>query len=213
MKKYGRLTALKHISTDKHRNEKWLFSCDCGETKVISLKHVKYGKTRSCGCIRRETAKKLRTSHGMEGTKIYNIWKAMKKRCNNHNDPSYENYGGRGIQVCDRWLDSFENFYEDMGERPEGKSLERVDNNKGYSKENCVWEVRRKQNINQRIRKDNNTGVKGVHKYKGSYIASARGDKGERVSKTFSINKYGEDEAFLLACAARKRFEEIFNYN
>lgn len=217
MEKYGRLTPIKFVSSDKHRNDKWLFACDCGNKKVISIKHVKYGKTRSCGCLRKEEAKKNNTSHGKEGTKIYNIWKAMKKRCNNPNDPSYCNYGGRGIKVCDKWEESFENFYEDMGDRPEGKSIERIDNNKGYCPENCVWETRRKQNINQRIRKDNSTGVKGVCKSKigeyVSYVAYARGEGGKRISKTFSVKKYGEDEAFLLACEARKHFEEIFNYN
>lgn len=87
--------------------------------------------------------------HGMSGTKIYWIWAAMIDRCRNENNPQYKDYGGRGIKVCESWYD-FRNFYSDMGERPEGKSLDRLNNNADYNKENCEWSVIRKQTNNRR---------------------------------------------------------------
>jgi len=90
--------------------------------------------------------------HGMKGTKIYGIWCAMRARCENPNVSAFKDYGGRGIKVCDRWK-RFENFYADMGERPPGKTLERTDNQLGYSPGNCVWADRSAQNRNRRDRK------------------------------------------------------------
>jgi len=99
--------------------------------------------------------------HGMSRTKTYKSWLSMRERCNNPNRENYKNYGGRGIIICDRWI-SFDNFIIDMGERPNGKTLDRINNNKGYSKENCRWATNVIQGRNQRIRKDNTSGVRGV---------------------------------------------------
>lgn len=90
-----------------------------------------------------------RHKHKMVGTRIYKSWSMMKNRCSNKNNPYYKNYGGRGIKVCDEWL-NFINFYADMGERPKGKSLDRIDNNKGYCKSNCKWATREEQMNNMR---------------------------------------------------------------
>lgn len=88
--------------------------------------------------------------HGMKKMPIYQLWQNMLNRCRNQNMEAFKNYGGRGITVCDRWL-SFENFYADMGDRPPGKSLDRLDNDKGYSPENCAWRTRKEQGLNTRV--------------------------------------------------------------
>ena len=99
------------------------------------------------------------TKHGQTGSNTYLSWRAMKKRCGNQNNPSYKYYGGRGIKVCDRWLNSFKNFYEDMGKKPSGKSLDRINNDGNYEPRNCRWATYKEQGRN---RKDN-----PCYKYKG----------------------------------------------
>lgn len=100
--------------------------------------------------------------HGMSHTLEYGIWKQMKYRCTVETNPGYPDYGGRGIKVCDRWLESFQNFYEDMGSKPEGMSLDRIDVNGDYCPENCRWADISTQNFNQGIRVNNKSGRTGV---------------------------------------------------
>lgn len=89
-------------------------------------------------------------THGMTKTKTFKSWESMKQRCNNPNSPDYHRYGGRGVHVCSRWNDSFENFHADMGVRPEGKTLDRIDNSKGYEPNNCRWATATEQQENRR---------------------------------------------------------------
>ena len=103
-----------------------------------------------------------REMHGMTGTSIYECWKSIKQRCLNNNCRHYINYGGRGITICDEGKDSFEKFYSDMGDVPDGKSIERIDNDIGYSKENCGWATQSEQLLNRRLSERNKTGVRGV---------------------------------------------------
>ena len=133
---FGRLTAV------------WRCSCSCGNTHDVLGSVLVKGLSRSCGCLRRDSTGPHKT-HGMKGTKIYGIWNSMKQRCGNPNVLSYKDYGGRGIKVCRRWQ-RFENFYADMGDRPEGKTLERRDNDADYGPENCYWAAKEVQVKNKR---------------------------------------------------------------
>lgn len=125
----------------------WMCVCNCGNTKIVRTNHLLDGSTKSCGCYRKEVNKK----HGKRNSLTYSVWSNIKQRCYNPNASGYENYGGRGIKVCSRWKNSFENFYYDMGKRPsKNHSIDRVNNNGDYSKENCRWATKKQQNRNSR---------------------------------------------------------------
>lgn len=145
---FGQLTANKYLG-----DSYWECQCSCGNTAVTTMYRMKTGNTTSCGCRKKSVLGISTTKHGKAGTRTHRIWKAMRSRCNNPNIPRYKDYGGRGITVCKRW-DKFENFLADMGEAPDGHSIDRINNNKGYSPSNCKWSTPTEQNRNQRVRKD-----------------------------------------------------------
>jgi hypothetical protein len=138
--KYNRLTVIKLVSLKGSDGPEWECLCDCGNTKVVSGHSLKRGQTKSCGCLFKEVRKTANITHGRTGTAEYRSWNAMQQRCTNINHESYKEYGGRGITICSEWLNSFAQFFDDMGEIPEkGMSLDRIDVNKGYYKDNCRW--------------------------------------------------------------------------
>jgi hypothetical protein len=145
--KFGKLTVLFHL---KERPIFCVCQCDCGsKPKKVHNKLLLSGDSQSCGCYRLEQATKANTTHGMTKKSVYRIWTSMMARCFNSGNSAYHDYGARGITVCERWL-KFENFYADMGERPEGKTLDRIDNDKSYSPNNCRWASVKEQSRNKR---------------------------------------------------------------
>lgn len=146
--RFGRLT-VRHQSPAKGQ-ARWVCRCDCGTEKIVPSERLRHGETRSCGCLHREVTKRNLTTHGLSKTPTYRIWAGMKKRCYKETFKDYKNYGGRGISVCAEWIDSFENFLRDMGERPAGMSIERKDTNGNYEPGNCIWADVVTQNRNRR---------------------------------------------------------------
>lgn len=169
---YGRLKVLSYSHTIKGRGTFWDCICDCGNKHLVNSARLRNGNTQSCGCLGKEKLE-LRNKHGLSGKKEYAVWASMLQRCNNPKDKKFSEYGGRGIQVLDGW-EKFENFYSDMGDCPDGLSLERIDVNGHYCKNNCKWETLSNQNFNQRLRKNNSTGRTGVDHIEKDNVWRAR---------------------------------------
>lgn len=147
--RFGFLTVTEEGERLNNRRS-WLCVCDCGATKLIVDTSLLRGVSRSCGHLRRDLLVAKLTTHGLTNTPGYTSWAEMMARCNNPESPSYKNYGSRGIKVCARWSD-VRAFMEDMGERPEGHSIERLDVNGEYTPENCIWATHKTQVRNRRV--------------------------------------------------------------
>ena len=175
-KTFERLTVIGRAENDSRGGSRWKCECNCGEIIIVHGSSLRKKLTKSCGCIRREVTIERNKTHGMRYSSEYNIWTMMVKRCNNSNYHQFENYGGRGIAVCESWKE-FENFYEDMGPRPSDlHSINRIDNDGNYEPSNCNWATATDQARNKR----NNT-IKSI-------------DDANDIRKLYKTGRYTQQE-------------------
>lgn len=150
--RFGRWVVVSR-APNKGMRTAWFCKCDCGTETSVFTSHLVSGRSVSCGCYKSEVTSQALKTHGLTDSDEHRIWCLMKSRCNNTANPSYPDYGGRGITVCDKWND-FVNFYSDMGPRPSKQhSIGRIENDKGYSPDNCRWETPKQQANNTRRNK------------------------------------------------------------
>lgn len=146
--KYNRLTIIEEAPRRRY-NQYFLCLCDCGVKKEIKFYDIKTGMTKSCGCLSKDVTTERNLKHSLSKHSAYHTWNGIVDRCRNPKNAMWRHYGGRGIDVCEEWLDVM-SFINDMGEKPKGMQIDRIDNNKGYYKENCRWVVSKENNRNKR---------------------------------------------------------------
>jgi hypothetical protein len=203
---FGLLTVLglHYIKQNKqHPSVFWLCQCACGGKISALAPRLKKGGTSSCGCV-----EKLST-RGCSNDKIYTIWQGIKSRCLCPSDDSYTTYGGAGITICEEWKQDFGAFLKDMGYPPcdgNAYSIDRIDNEVGYCKENCRWATNQQQSHNKKKSPRNTSGITGVslNRVNNCWVAHWTDLSGKLHRKSFAVKKYGYEEAFRLACEARQ---------
>lgn len=144
----GRLKVMKRSTNDAFQRARWLCQCECGRQITIIGNHLTSGNTQSCGCIAREMKRQRFLTHGWYGTRTHQSWQDAKQRCFNHRNIRYPHYGGRGITMSHEWREDFSAFLRDMGKCPEGRTLDRIDNDGPYDRDNCRWATIEQQSNN-----------------------------------------------------------------
>lgn len=212
-KRLNRLVVLER-SENRSGRSRWLCKCDCGNFKTVDGVHLRSGHTRSCGCLMREVIGQVNRSHGLTETFMYRCWRAIKTRCYNKNIPEYERYGGRGIVMAEEWIDDFTCFYKHIGDPPndgQAYSIDRIDHSGDYVPGNVRWATATEQARNRGRRSDNTTGYTGVSLSGGRFTACWKDINGNNRSKSFSIEKYGEELALFAASEYRDKQIMLLN--
>ncbi len=188
-KAFARLTVLAFAGVRK-RHIMWECICQCGKKLIVESSSLRSGNTRSCGCLQRETARKTFTTHGnnkdYKSTPEYVAWSGMKRRCHDKNGNFYHRYGGRGISVCKSWGKSFSRFLMDMGPRPTGKSLDRIDNDAGYRPGNCRWATLSEQQRNRSSTVLTRKQIRYIRRY---YKPHSLRFGGHALARRFSVSR------------------------
>lgn len=212
-KVFNRLTVIEDVGRGKQGHVLWRCECSCGNSVVTCSADLRQGNTQSCGCLMIDQVKEANTTHGLRKHPLYNVWLKMKDRCFNPKANSYENYGGRGITVCDRWKDSLENFIEDVYPKyKEGLQLDRINNDGNYEPDNVRWVTNQQNSMNRGSDKNSSSKYKGVCWNKGTSKWQANIQKDGKLCH-LGLFTDERDAAVAYNKAANDLFGEFANLN